>query len=62
MSKAIIKAAQKCIDEYPEYYRASDDPLATGFDHALAVDELLKHLRALLTICHAHAEATKGKK
>ena len=59
--EAVVMAAQRCADEYPAYYIAENDPLAEKWDHALAVDELLKHLRALLVICHAHAKSTKPK-
>ncbi len=62
MSNAIIKAAQKCSDEYPEHYRAVSDPLATELDHAYGVDELLKHLRALLTVCNGRAKTTRRKR
>ncbi len=60
---AIVRAAQHVADQYPAHYRASADPLATALDHEFAVDELLKHLRALLQVCAAHAKATKkGRK
>ena len=53
------KAAQEYVDSYPMAYDATMDPLAEKDDHAIAVNELLKHLRAVLPLARQRA---KGKR
>jgi hypothetical protein len=47
-SQRRVKEAKKYLEDFPENYNALRDGLASREDHAMTVNELLKHLRAVL--------------